>query len=56
MSKVVFEKKNTTHVFGDSGMRSGNFCGSSGRVLYQDSKRHMIVIRTNKDKKSREGK
>ena len=43
-------------VFSNSGMFSGDFCGSSGRVLYQDRKRRMIAIRTNKGKKSREGK
>ncbi len=33
-----------------------NPCGGSGRTHYQDRKKRMTVIRTNKDKKSREDK
>ncbi len=32
----------SAEVFSASGMRSGNFCGSSGRAFYQDRKRLRI--------------
>ena len=30
-------------VFGDSGMRGCDFCGSSGRALYQDRSGHKMT-------------
>ena len=39
------DKKNDSpaRVFGDSGMRCCDFCGSSGRALYQDRSGHKMT-------------